>query len=119
MHLVCGTAVDAEPPQEVFDELLKAGSVHVPDSEPRATPSEQWAALGAVLKAPGNDDFVSRVSEIMRDISDAVAVELFKEVRFCTFWLAALSLAWLGHHGCQNVLLVACCRTTDASIGRY
>jgi hypothetical protein len=74
---------DAEvgAPDDVGLETFKAGAVLTEEEQPHALPTEQWASLAEALKAGAP---TTHVSQVMREISDAVAHELQKEVRRST-----------------------------------
>jgi hypothetical protein len=59
-------------------ETFKAGAVLTEEEQPHASPSEQWVSLAEALTSGAS---ISHTSQVMREISDAVAHELQKEVR--------------------------------------
>ena len=83
VHVICGSFAPVCPPLQKFEEMLKVSSVPTQETEPKASPAEQWAALEEVLKSPSRPDYITRMSGLVRDICDAVTSELFHEVLVC------------------------------------
>lgn len=59
-------------------ETFKAGAILTEEEQAHAAPAEQWGALGRALAGGAA---ISHTAQIMREICDAVAHELSKEVR--------------------------------------
>ena len=66
-------------PDDIGMETFKQGAVATEEEQPHASPQEQWAALREGLDSGAT---ISTVSQVMREICDAVGHEVSKEVRF-------------------------------------
>ena len=63
---------------DVGMETFKQGAVATEEEQPHASPEEQWAALREGLTSGAT---ISAVSQVMREVCDAVGHEVSKEVR--------------------------------------
>ena len=64
-------------------ETFKQGAVLPEEEQPHATPAEQWAALAAALAGPPS---ISAISQVMREVCDAVSHEVTKEALSDACW---------------------------------
>lgn len=69
--------------EDVGLETFKQGAVLPEEEQPHATPAEQWAALAAALAGPPS---ISAISQVMREVCDAVSHEVTKEALSDACW---------------------------------
>lgn len=97
-----GTTTGAQDPDaENMEEVFKQVTLQEESMESVAQPSEQWDALRVALHCTG-PSACSRISEVMRDITDSVTNELVKEVRRCLRCVTS-ALVWPHAPPCQQL----------------